>query len=172
MTSVDCVALWGIHCGSRKELRMVSLSLRWRRARLVLPFLLAAAAAGSRGDRVRGPIHDPGFSPFFRVGGRVAHPRTYRLADLEALFPAHTVNVLVPGPGRHRNPIRSPARCCTTSLTPRRRASTPAARTTLCAGRLASTPPTTTRWSWPGANSIRASRPSRCCWRTRTMARC
>jgi hypothetical protein len=78
---------------------MVSLSPRWRRARLLLPFLLAAGLLlGLAVTESAAQATTPGFSPFFRVGGRVAHARTYRPADLEKL-PAHTVNVSFQGPG-------------------------------------------------------------------------
>jgi DMSO/TMAO reductase YedYZ molybdopterin-dependent catalytic subunit len=41
-----------------------------------------------------------GPSTFFRVRGRVEHPKVYRLADLKAL-PTHTVAVSFQGRRRH-----------------------------------------------------------------------
>jgi len=78
---------------------MVPTGLRWRAARVLAPFLAAAvlilglAAAESAAQSAT-----PGFSPAFRVRGRVDNPKTYRLADLQAK-PAHTVDVSFQGPG-------------------------------------------------------------------------
>jgi hypothetical protein len=78
---------------------MLSQSVRWRRARLLAPFVLVAGLAlGLAATESAGQSTTPGVSSFFRVGGRVAHPRIYRLADLKAL-PAHTVHVSFQGPG-------------------------------------------------------------------------
>ena len=78
---------------------MVSLSVRWRRARLVAPFaLVAVLALGLAATESAAEPTAPGVSSFFRVGGRVAHPRVYRLTDLKGL-PAHTVDVSFQGPG-------------------------------------------------------------------------
>src|ERR1700738_2459404 len=78
---------------------MFSVLLRWRRARLLAPFLLAAGLL--LGLSVTETAAQPtagGVSSSFRVSGRIDHPKTYRLADLEAL-PAHTVTVSFQGPG-------------------------------------------------------------------------
>jgi hypothetical protein len=78
---------------------MLSSSARWRRARLLGPFVLVAGLAlGLAVTESAAQSTTPGVSSFFRVGGRVAHPRVYRLADLKAL-PAHTVDVSFQGPG-------------------------------------------------------------------------
>jgi hypothetical protein len=78
---------------------MLSKSVRWRRARLLAPFVLVAGLAlGLAATESAAQPATPGASSFFRVTGRVAHPRVYRLADLKALA-AHTVNVSFQGPG-------------------------------------------------------------------------
>jgi hypothetical protein len=60
--------------------------------------LVAGLAPGLAVTESAAQSTTPGVSSFFRVGGRVAHPRGYRLADLKAL-PAHTVDVSFQGPG-------------------------------------------------------------------------
>jgi len=78
---------------------MLSKAVPWRSARLLAPFVLVAGLALGPAvtDSAAQPT-TPGVSSFFRVGGRVSHPRVYRLADLKAL-PAHTVDVAFQGPG-------------------------------------------------------------------------
>jgi hypothetical protein len=78
---------------------MLAKSVRWRRARLLAPFVLfAGLALGLAVTESAAQPTNTGVSSFFRVGGRVAHPSVYRLADLKAL-PAHAVDVSFQGPG-------------------------------------------------------------------------
>jgi DMSO/TMAO reductase YedYZ molybdopterin-dependent catalytic subunit len=78
---------------------MFTHSLPWSRARLLVPFVLAAGLLlGLAVTESAAQSTPTGFSPFFRVTGRVEHPRVYRLADLQAL-PHHTVAVSFEGPG-------------------------------------------------------------------------
>src|SRR5258708_10993024 len=78
---------------------MLSKSVRWRPTRLLVPFVLVAGLAlGLAATESAAESTTRGVSSFFRVGGRVAHARVYRLADLEALT-AHTVDVSFQGPG-------------------------------------------------------------------------
>lgn len=69
------------------------------RMRLVAALALAAAlllAVAATVSAAAPPA--PGPSTAFRLTGRVAHPKWYRLADLKAL-PAHTASVSFQGPG-------------------------------------------------------------------------
>jgi DMSO/TMAO reductase YedYZ molybdopterin-dependent catalytic subunit len=78
---------------------MFTSLFNWRRARWLAPFVVAAGLVlGVAATESAAQSTSPGASTFFRVGGRVDHPRIYRLADLKKL-PAHTVNVSFQGPG-------------------------------------------------------------------------
>src|SRR5215813_15479432 len=75
------------------------IPVRHMRLRVFVPLLLAAGLLLAIAATVSAaPPSTPGPSTFFRLTGRVAHPSTYRLADLKAL-PVHTVDVSFQGPG-------------------------------------------------------------------------
>ena len=73
--------------------------LRWSRGRMLAAFvivtglLVVLATTESLAQSTTASV-----SSEFRVSGRVAHPRSYRLTDLKTL-PAHTVSVSFQGPG-------------------------------------------------------------------------
>jgi DMSO/TMAO reductase YedYZ molybdopterin-dependent catalytic subunit len=78
---------------------MFSILLSCRRARLLASLVVVGGLVlGLAATQSAAEPTTAGFSSFFRVGGRVAHPKVYRLADLKAL-PAHTVAVSFQGPG-------------------------------------------------------------------------
>jgi len=68
------------------------------RARVFVPLLIAVALLLASVAAATTVAQSTGFSPSFRVGGRILHPKTYTLADLQAL-PAHDVTVTFQGPG-------------------------------------------------------------------------
>jgi hypothetical protein len=78
---------------------MLSVPIRWSRVGLLTSLVLAAGLfLGIAATESAAQSTPTGFSSFFRVSGRISHPKTYRLADLKAL-PVHTVNVSFQGPG-------------------------------------------------------------------------
>src|ERR1700730_14239319 len=78
---------------------MFSIPLPRLRLRLLAPFVVAAALVlGFAATESAAQPTAGGVSSIFRVSGRISHPKTHRLADLEALTP-HQVTVSFQGPG-------------------------------------------------------------------------
>src|SRR3954468_21111232 len=81
----------------------MTVHLRWRRTRWLVPFVVAAALfLGIAATETAAQPVQGGPSTSFKVLGRVGHPKIYKLADLQAL-PAHTVNTSFIGPGGSQN---------------------------------------------------------------------